>query len=160
MSCYCGVPHNFRIHRLSAWEYFLRILVLQTSFCLRSTIFLSYAKFMNILEALTASAFVSESKPNKHWACCLLALFLNPENWVSIHSVTVKFPNWCYYSNTTNTVNRGWTGLVRKNVYLYAVQVSTCLVDAYEDYICFGEVSCSVISVVSKWNKDQWLSFV
>jgi hypothetical protein len=32
-------------------------------------------------------------------------------------------------------------GLVRENVYLYDVRVSTCLVDAYEDYNCFGEVS-------------------
>jgi hypothetical protein len=33
--------------------------------------------------------------------------------------------------------------LVRENVYLYDVQVSTCLVDAYEDYDCF-EVFCHV----------------
>jgi hypothetical protein len=32
------------------------------------------------------------------------------------------------------------TGLFRENVYLYDVQVSTCLVEAYEDYNCF-EVS-------------------
>jgi hypothetical protein len=31
-------------------------------------------------------------------------------------------------------------GLVRENVYLYDVQISTCLVNAYEDYNCFGEV--------------------
>jgi hypothetical protein len=30
---------------------------------------------------------------------------------------------------------------VRENVYFYGVQVSTCLVDAHEDYNCFGEVS-------------------
>jgi hypothetical protein len=30
--------------------------------------------------------------------------------------------------------------LVTENVYLYAVQVSTCLVDAYKDYNCFGGV--------------------
>jgi hypothetical protein len=32
-------------------------------------------------------------------------------------------------------------GLVRENVYSYAVQVSDSLVNAYEDYNCFGEVS-------------------
>jgi hypothetical protein len=32
-------------------------------------------------------------------------------------------------------------GLVRENVYLYDMQVSTCLVDAYADYKCFGEVN-------------------
>jgi hypothetical protein len=31
--------------------------------------------------------------------------------------------------------------LVRENFYLYDVQVSSCLVDAYDDYNCFGEVS-------------------
>jgi hypothetical protein len=33
------------------------------------------------------------------------------------------------------------------------------LVDAYEDYNCFGEVSFFVASKVSKWNKVQQLSF-
>jgi NADH:ubiquinone oxidoreductase subunit C len=33
------------------------------------------------------------------------------------------------------------------------VQVSTCLVDAYEDYNHFGEGSFTVMSNVSKWNK-------
>jgi hypothetical protein len=32
-------------------------------------------------------------------------------------------------------------GIAQENVYLYDVQVSTCLVDPYEDYNCFGEVS-------------------
>jgi hypothetical protein len=56
----------------------------------------------------------------------------------TIHSVTIKFLNWRYYSNTTNAIYRGWTGLVRENVYLYDAQVSTRLVDAYENYKCFG----------------------
>jgi hypothetical protein len=43
-------------------------------------------------------------------------------------------------------------GLVRENIYLYNVQVSTCLVDVYEDCICFGEVSFFVMLKVSKWN--------
>jgi hypothetical protein len=43
--------------------------------------------------------------------------------------------------------------LVRKNVCLYDVEVSTCLVDAYEDYSCFSEVSVFVMSKVSKWNR-------
>jgi hypothetical protein len=50
--------------------------------------------------------------------------------------------------------------LVRENVYLYDVQVSTCLVAAYEFYNCFSEVSFFVVSKVSKWNKEQQLSFV
>jgi hypothetical protein len=45
--------------------------------------------------------------------------------------------------------------LVRENVYLYDIQVSTCLVDAYEDYNCFSDVSFFVVSEVSKWNKEQ-----
>jgi hypothetical protein len=32
-------------------------------------------------------------------------------------------------------------GLVGENVYLHDVQVSTCLIDAYEDYNCFSNVS-------------------
>jgi hypothetical protein len=44
---------------------------------------------------------------------------------------------------------------IRENVYLYDVQVSTCLVEAYENYNCFGEVSFFVMSKVSKWNKEQ-----
>jgi hypothetical protein len=40
-----------------------------------------------------------------------------------------------------NTIYRRWTGLVRENIYLYDVNVSTCLVVAYEDYNCFGDSS-------------------
>jgi hypothetical protein len=43
---------------------------------------------------------------------------------------------------------------------LYDVQVSACLVDAYEDYSCFDEVSIFIMLKVSKWNKEQQLSFV
>jgi hypothetical protein len=32
-------------------------------------------------------------------------------------------------------------GLIRENFYLYDVQVSTCLVNAYEDYSSLGEIS-------------------
>jgi hypothetical protein len=46
-------------------------------------------------------------------------------------------------------------GIVREKVYLYDVKVLTCLVDAYEDYNCFGEVSFFVLLKVSKWNKEQ-----
>jgi hypothetical protein len=46
-------------------------------------------------------------------------------------------------------------GLLRKNVYLYDVQVSTCLVGAYEDYNRLREVSFLVVSKVSKWKKEQ-----
>jgi hypothetical protein len=35
-----------------------------------------------------------------------------------VHSVTVKFPNWRYYSNTTNTIYWGWTGVVRTFIYM------------------------------------------
>jgi hypothetical protein len=51
-------------------------------------------------------------------------------------------------------------GLVRENVCLYDVQGSICLVDAFEDYNWFGEVSSFVLSRVSKWNKEQQLRFV
>jgi hypothetical protein len=51
-------------------------------------------------------------------------------------------------------------GLGRENINLYDVQVSTCLVDAYEDYNCFGEVTFYVVLKVSKWNKEQRLSFM
>jgi hypothetical protein len=49
--------------------------------------------------------------------------------------------------------------IVREKVYLYDVQVSTCLVNAYGDYNCFGEIRFFVLSKVSKWNKKQRLSF-
>jgi hypothetical protein len=51
-------------------------------------------------------------------------------------------------------------GLVRQNVYLYDMQVSTCLVDAYEDYNFYVEVSFFIVSKVLKWEKEQRLSFV
>jgi hypothetical protein len=74
-----------------------------------------------------------------------------------IHSVTIKFLNWCDYSNTTNVIYQGWRGLVREYVYLYDVQVSTSLVDSYKDYNCFGKVSLLVVSKVSKRNKySDW----
>jgi hypothetical protein len=44
-------------------------------------------------------------------------------------------------------------GLVRENIYLYDVQVPICLVDAHEDYNCFGEVSFFVTSNISKCNR-------
>jgi hypothetical protein len=50
-------------------------------------------------------------------------------------------------------------GMVREKLYLYDVQVSTCLDDAYEDYSCFGEVSFFVVSKVSKLNKEQQINF-
>jgi hypothetical protein len=51
-------------------------------------------------------------------------------------------------------------GIVREKVYLYDAEVLTCSVDAYEDYSYFGEVSSFFVLKVSKWNKDQRLSFV
>jgi hypothetical protein len=60
---------------------------------------------------------------------------------MEIHSVTITIPDWQHYSNTTNAIYQGPIGLVRENVYLYDVQVSTPLADAYEDYNCFNEVS-------------------
>jgi hypothetical protein len=50
-------------------------------------------------------------------------------------------------------------GLMRENVYLCDVQVSSCLVHAYEDCNCFGEVNFFVMSKVSKQNKER-LGFV
>jgi hypothetical protein len=38
-----------------------------------------------------------------------------------IHGVTIKFPNFHSYSNTTKAIYRRWTGLVREIVYLYDV---------------------------------------
>jgi hypothetical protein len=38
-------------------------------------------------------------------------------------SVTIKVPNWRYYSNITNFIYRGSREVVRENVYLYDVQV-------------------------------------
>jgi hypothetical protein len=74
--------------------------------------------------------------------------------------VTIKFPNWCYYSNTTNTIYQEWLGLVRENVYLYDMQVSAYLVDAYEDYSCFGEVSCFIVVEGFKMEQIITLNFV
>jgi hypothetical protein len=62
--------------------------------------------------------------------------------------------------NTTNAIHQGSTGIVRESVCLYDVQGSTCLVDAFEDYNWFGEVSFFVVSNVSKWNKEQRINFV
>jgi hypothetical protein len=41
------------------------------------------------------------------------------------------------------------------NVYLCDKQVETYLVNAYEDYSCFSEVSFFVVPKVSNWNKEQ-----
>jgi hypothetical protein len=50
--------------------------------------------------------------------------------------------------------------IVRVSIYLYDAKVSTCWVEVYGDYSCIGEVSFFVMSKVSKWNKEQRLSFV
>jgi hypothetical protein len=56
--------------------------------------------------------------------------------------MTIKFPN--YYSNTTKAIFEDkWDKL--EGTFIY----STCLVDAYEDYSCFGEVSFFVVLMVS-----------
>jgi hypothetical protein len=52
------------------------------------------------------------------------------------------------------------TSYERTFIYLYGVQVSTSLADAFDDYSCFGEDSFFIVSKVSKWNKDQLLSKV
>jgi hypothetical protein len=46
------------------------------------------------------------------------------------------------------------------NVYLYDVEVSTCLIDAYEDCNFFGKVRFFVVSKVLKLNQEQRLSSV
>jgi hypothetical protein len=79
---------------------------------------------------------------------------------VEVHNETIKFQNIHYYSNTTNAVYRGRTGLLRENVHLYDVQISACLVYAHEDYNCFAEVYFFVVTKVSKWNIEQGLNFV
>jgi hypothetical protein len=60
----------------------------------------------------------------------LLTFTLHPGK--GIYSVTIKFSNWRYYSNTTNTIYQGWMGLVKDDV-----QVSTCLIEACENYNWF-----------------------
>jgi hypothetical protein len=59
---------------------------------------------------------------------------------MEIHSVTIKFPT---YDITAILLmpSIGDEQDCREKVYLYDMQVSTCLVDVYEDYNCFGEVS-------------------
>jgi hypothetical protein len=57
--------------------------------------------------------------------------------------VTIKFQNRHYYNITTNA-------LVRENVYLCDVEVSTSLIDVYEDYNYVVEVSCFFVSKASK----------
>jgi hypothetical protein len=108
--------------------------------------FLSVHQIMNYLSA--GNSFITK-----------FSLTLSSRSVLHIHSSTIKFPNWRCYSNTTNAIYRGWTGLARERLFMY-VQVSTCLVEAYDDYSCFGEVSFFVVSKVSKWKEEQRLSFV
>jgi hypothetical protein len=71
--------------------------------------------------------------------CCfgfLPSFEVNTSKTSITHNVKIKFPNWGYYSNTTNAIFQG--------------QVSTCLVDEYEDYNYFGKVSFPVVLKVSK----------
>jgi hypothetical protein len=75
---------------------------------------------------------------------CFLVTNLTLKSWAA--SIFTPLPFEVQIANTTaDAIYRGWTGLLREEVYLYDVQVSTCLVDAYEDYICFGEVSFFVV---------------
>jgi hypothetical protein len=52
----------------------------------------------------------------------------------------ISFPSKTPCGNTV-AIYRRWTGIVRENIYLYDMQVATCLVDAYEDCSCIGGVS-------------------
>jgi hypothetical protein len=61
------------------------------------------------------------------------------------HIMTVKPPKWCYYSNTTNAIYRGWMVRITESIYLYDAHVSTCLADVYEEYYCFGEVNFHLV---------------
>jgi hypothetical protein len=78
-----------------------------------------------------------------------------------IHSMTVKLLNWHYCSNTTNASYWGLMGLVREKIYLYDVKISTCLVDANEDYNCFGKLQVAFSSCWRFQNDMEsrdWLS--
>jgi hypothetical protein len=64
--------------------------------------------------------------------------------WVLLLSVFI------FHCNLSGFHALGWFGdLVRGNIYLYDVQIATCLVYAYENYNCFGEVIFFVVSKVS-----------
>lgn len=65
------------------------------------------------------------------------------------------FPNWLYYSDITSFIYRVWTELFSVNIYLYNMQATACVVDAYEDNNVFVNVSLLVVSNVSKCNKEQ-----
>jgi hypothetical protein len=56
------------------------------------------------------------------------------------HIVAVKFLKCHYCSNTVKSLFL-WMNVTRYNIYLYDVQVSTCLVDAYGEHSCLCEVT-------------------
>jgi hypothetical protein len=78
---------------------------------------------------------------------------------VYVHSMTIKFPNWRYYSNTTNAIYRGWTTLVRENVYLHDVQVSN-----ERDYLVYrdvvGKTILKLIFEDTEHESVDWIHFV
>jgi hypothetical protein len=81
---------------------------------------------------------------------------MNIQKYKKMRSVSIKFPNWRYYSDTTNAIYWGRTRLVRENAFIYKTWKFqlVCMVTNY------FEVSFYVVSKVSKWNKEQRLSFV
>jgi hypothetical protein len=62
----------------------------------------------------------------RNWIKSYYGADTRTDTYTHIYSVTMKFPNWRYYINTTNSIYRGWTGIVSQKDYLHDVQVSTC----------------------------------
>jgi hypothetical protein len=78
-----------------------------------------------------------------------------------IHSMTIKFPNWRYYSNTTNAIRNERQWLERAFIYMVCkFQLVWLMHMRITRYNCFGQLSFFVVSNVSKWSKEQRLSFV
>jgi hypothetical protein len=70
---------------------------------------------------------------NVFWEISIVGNMILP-----VHIMTIKFLNWRYYSTTTtNAICWGWTERFRDDIYLYRVQVSIYLVDAYNMKIQF-----------------------
>jgi hypothetical protein len=147
-TCACWVNH---IEDL--WSRCPNLAPFTSSFLVSTRFHLVY--FVSKKDSVECTFFI---RPRIYGSAAWLRI-QNMHWYIHIHSVTIKFLNWRYYSNTTNTIYCGWTGLVRTFMCMMC-KFSACLVYAYEDYSCFGEVSFSIMLKVSEWNKEQQLSFV
>jgi hypothetical protein len=82
------------------------------------------------------------------------------------YSVTTKFPNWHYYSNTTNVIYWGWTGLVRMFIYMMCkfqllwmlhMRITIVLVKSVFCHIeGFKMEQRAVIKICVKLKKSYW----